>query len=346
MARGELLRKLFRSHRRGSDKDFRSAALEIIADEERKKNHRLAKDLLGILENNGFNSLGRSLTPTNGGTLPQDKERQTHLVDVLEANRRMDDILLNKDGKGAVERTLQEFRRSEVLRIHGMRPATKLLFCGPPGCGKTLCAEIIAAELGLPLLYTRFDAIVSSYLGETAANLRKVFDYAASGRWVVLFDEFDAIGKARDDAYEHGELKRVVNSFLQLLDSFTAPSIIIAATNHEQLLDPALWRRFDEVLNFPKPTVREIQVLLEMKLRNFPHQGLNLKEASSKFKGLSHADVERVCFDATKAAILDDKDCVDQDIFDQALNRHQKRVSIARNASKRGRSRGGGNGKG
>jgi SpoVK/Ycf46/Vps4 family AAA+-type ATPase len=342
MARGELLRKLFRSYRRGSDEEFRSAALEVIADEEKKKNHRLAKDLLRIMENNGLNFTGRPLSLTNGSTVPKDKDRQTHLVDIREIDRRMDELLLNKEGKCAVERILQEFRRSEVLRIHGMRPATKLLFCGPPGCGKTLCSEIIAAELGLPLLYTRFDAIVSSYLGETAANLRKVFDHAAGGRWVVLFDEFDAIGKARDDEHEHGELKRVINSFLQLLDGFSAPSIIIAATNHEQLLDPALWRRFDEVLNFPRPTISEIQLLLKMKLRNFPHDGLNLKVASSKFKGLSHADVERVCFDATKAAILDDKDSVNQDVFIQALERHKKRVSIARNASKRGSSRGGG----
>jgi len=163
------------------------------------------------------------------------------------------------------------WRSTEIIcTLHGFQPATKLLFCGPPGCGKTLCAEIIASELGLPLLYTRFDAIVSSYLGETAANLRKVFEYASSSRWVVLFDEFDAIGKARDDAAEHGELKRVINSFLQLLDGFTAPSILIAATNHEQLLDPALWRRFDEILVFPRPSVHEIRSLLGMKLKKFP----------------------------------------------------------------------------
>lgn len=338
MARGELLRKLFLSYRRGNDKDFRSVALEIIAEEENKKNHHLAKDLLRILESNGTNKLSMPLTSPNNVAPPVDKERQTHLVDVRKSDRRIDEILLNADSRKSVERVLQEYRRSEVLRIHGLRPATKLLFCGPPGCGKTLCSEIIAADLGLPLLYTRFDAIVSSYLGETAANLRKVFDYASSGRWVVLFDEFDAIGKARDDAYEHGELKRVINSFLQLLDNFSAPSILIAATNHEQLLDPALWRRFDEVLNFPKPNIGEIQQLLKMKLKNFPHKDLKLQLAASRFKGLSHSDVERVCFDAIKSAILDDQESVTQDIFNQALIRQKKRVAIAENASKRGKS--------
>ncbi len=339
MARGELIRKLFLSYRRGNENEFRSVALEVIAEEEKKKNHRLAKDLLKIIENNGFNNTANQLSATNGNVVPRDKERQTFLVDIRETERNRSEIILDKEGCSVVDRILQEFRRSEVLRIHGMRPATKLLFCGPPGCGKTLCSEIMASELGLPLLYTRFDAIVSSYLGETAANLRKVFDYASSGRWVVLFDEFDAIGKARDDELEHGELKRVINSFLQLLDSFVAPSIIIAATNHEQLLDPALWRRFDEVMSFPIPTISEIQLLLKMKLRNFPHHGLNIKVLSSKFKGLSHADVERVCFDATKMAIINDLDSVTQTVFNCALKRHMKRVSIAKKASKKGNSR-------
>jgi SpoVK/Ycf46/Vps4 family AAA+-type ATPase len=218
-----------------------------------------------------------------------------------------------------------------------LSPKTKLLFCGPPGCGKTLCAEIISAEIGIPLLYTRFDAIVSSYLGETAANLRKVFDYASNSRWVVLFDEFDAIGKARDDANEHGEIKRVINSFLQLLDSFQSPSIIIAATNHEHLLDPALWRRFDEIILFPKPSVHEIRTLLKMKLRNFPHAGLDIKMQASRLKGMSHADVERMSLDAIKSCILNDRDELDLVTFDGAVKRQKARISIASSADQRKR---------
>lgn len=335
MARGELLRKLFLSHQRGNEEEFRAAALEVIAEEEKKSNHRLAKDLLRILENCGTTGSGQPFSPSSIGPLPKDRERQTLLVDVRQPNRYLQDILLSKDNKVVIERVLQEYRHSELLRVHGLRPASKLLFCGPPGCGKTLCSEVIAGELGLPLLYTRFDAVVSSYLGETAANLRKIFDYAASGRWVVLFDEFDAIGKARDDVTEHGELKRVVNSFLQLLDNFNAPSILIAATNHEQLLDPALWRRFDEIVMFSRPSVHDIRSLLAMKLRNFPHSGLELKTAASKLKGLSHADVERICFDAIKAAILQEKDSVDQEIFDQALKRQKTRAALVGSATRR-----------
>jgi len=332
MARGELLRKLFLSHQRGSNEEFRAAALEVIAEEEKKSNHRLAKDLLRILENSGSSVLSQPFPPGDVSVLPKNRERQTLLVDVRQPNRYLQDILLRKDNEAIIQRVLQEYRHSELLRVHGLRPASKLLFCGPPGCGKTLCSEVIAGELGLPLLYTRFDAIVSSYLGETAANLRRIFDYAANGRWVVLFDEFDAIGKARDDATEHGELKRVVNSFLQLLDNFNAPSILVAATNHEQLLDPALWRRFDEIMIFPRPSVHEIRSLLAMKVKNFPHSGIDLKTAASKLKGLSHADVERICFDAIKAAILQHKDYVDQETFNQALERQRARTAIVENA--------------
>jgi len=228
---------------------------------------------------------------------------------------------------------LDEFRKSEILKTHGLTPKRKLLFCGPPGCGKTLCTEVISGEIGLPLLYTRFDAIVSSYLGETSANLRKVFDYAANGRWIVLFDEFDAIGKARDDSHEHGEIKRVVNSFLQLLDGFHAPSLVIAATNHEHMLDPALWRRFDEIIYFPRPSIHDTRKLLAMTIKNFPHLGLDLKLLASRMKGMSHADIERICFDAIKNCIINDKDHLDQPIMEAALARQRSRLRVTRRAS-------------
>jgi len=334
MARGELLRKLFLSHKRGQDQDFRAVALEIIAEEERKKNHQLAKSLLRILENSSpVHPFPKS--PNNLGVLPKDRERQTLLVDVRHPEKRFEDILLKPDMHESLRSILDEYRKSEILRTHGLTPKRKLLFCGPPGCGKTLCTEVISGETGLPLLYTRFDAIVSSYLGETSANLRKVFDYASDGRWIVLFDEFDAIGKARDDAHEHGEIKRVINSFLQLLDGFHAPSLVVAATNHEHMLDPALWRRFDDIIYFPRPSIHDTRRLLAMKLKNFPHQGLDLKVLSSQMKGMSHADIERICFDAIKDCIINDKDHVDQSVMAVAVARQRARLQITRRASRR-----------
>lgn len=334
MARGELLRKLFLSHSRGAEDEFRAAALQVIAEEERKSNHRLAKDLMQILDNGWEKTSATSIHGVYKNVVPRDRESQANLVDVRQPNRNLNDILLEKQAYELVKRILEEYRKAELLRVHGLRPSTKLLFCGPPGCGKTLCSEIIANELGLPLLYTRFDAIVSSYLGETASNLRKVFEYGSNGRWVVLFDEFDAIGKSRDDSTEHGELKRVINSFLQLLDAFNAPSILIAATNHENLLDTALWRRFDEVLVFPRPSVNEIRLLLEMKLKNFPRSGIDLKAVATRLKGMSHADVERVCFDAIKTAILQNNDVLDKETLDRSVMQQKARLRITEDASK------------
>ncbi len=325
MARGELLRKLFASYSSRDDHDFRGAALQIIAEEQQKQNHTLARELLDMLDNPPATETLPKLPPD---VLPRDKERQALLVDVRQPIRALSDILLTEKSRTQLQRVLVEYRKTELLRVHGMRPKTKLLFCGPPGCGKSLCAEVIASELHLPLLYTRFDAIISSYLGETSANLRKVFDYARTGTWVVLFDEFDAIGKSRSDPTEHGELKRVVNSYLQLLDGFEGSSFIIAATNHERLLDKALWRRFDEILFFSRPDAADIRTILAMKLKNFPQTNINIGAAARKLPGLSHADIEWVCLDAVKSAIIQDREALTQDLLDQAIARHRERIEI------------------
>jgi len=328
MARGELLRKLFESYARGDDHAFRSAALQIIAEEQQKQNHSLARDLLNMLENPSNLKTGRSVAGGPLTNIPKDRERLSPLVDVRTPVHALSDIILPEKMQSQLSRVLDEYRRAELLKMHGMRPMHKLLFCGPPGCGKSLCSEIIAAELNVPLLYTRFDAIVSSYLGETSANLRKVFDYASSNTWVVLFDEFDAIGKSRTDMSEHGELKRVVNSFLQLLDSYQGNSIIIAATNHQTLLDHALWRRFDEVFEFNKPNMEEIRALLRLKLRNFPQKNTDLASIAKRAKGMAHSEVEWVCQDAIKSAILNDIDAVTQNMLEKSIARQQERTKL------------------
>ncbi len=145
--------------------------------------------------------------------------------------------------------------RAAVLEANGLVPIRRVIFCGPSGCGKTAMAEAMSAELAIPMLYVRFDAVVSSLLGETAANLRKVFEYARRGQWVLFFDEFDAIGRSRDDTTEHGEIKLVLNSFLQIVDNFDGRSLVIAATNFEQVLDPAVYPAIEaagSVMDRPK----------------------------------------------------------------------------------------------
>jgi len=333
MTRGDLIRKLFKSYKMHDDEEFEKAALQIIAEEQSKNNHLLAKSLIQILE--GSNGINYSLeSNARSFNLPKDKERHTTLVEIRNPDRIFSDIILDKNHTKTVEKILAEYRSSAILETHGLEPTNKILFCGPPGCGKTLCAEIISKELGLPMLYSRFDSIVSSYLGETAANLRKIFDFASTGRWVLMFDEFDAIGKARDDHNEHGELKRVVNSFLQMLDNFKSASLIIAATNHEQLLDPALWRRFHEIVYFPKPSSEQLKKTIALKFRNFPYS-FDANEAIPKLKDMSYADIERISFDSIKTAIIENKEEVDSQLFKKAIDSHKVRLDIAKAAKKR-----------
>lgn len=329
MASGKLLKQLFRNYRKHDYDGFHSTALQIIQEEQQKNHNILARDLLHILENgNG----PKASTPhmTDFQKLPKDRERGTILVDARTPDRYFPDMVLDDDLRKKVDLILCEYHKRSVLKTYGLQPRRKMLFTGPPGCGKTLCAEVIAGELGLPLLYTRFDSVISSYLGETASNLRKVFEFASNGTWVVFFDEFDAIGKSRDNTSEHGELKRVVNTFLQLLDNFHSDSMFIAATNHEQLLDKALWRRFDDILYFDLPTEDQIHKLVQIKLRGIHHKSVELNGFISKMVGWSHSDIERVCFEAAKICVIDNHDEITNSIFQEAITRQGHRMELIR----------------
>jgi SpoVK/Ycf46/Vps4 family AAA+-type ATPase len=249
-----------------------------------------------------------------------DRDGEWPLAQVKHAERGLDELIVSGDLERRLRGITEEYRKWEVLDRHGIPRRQRILLHGPPGCGKTTAAEAIAAEIGLPLVVVRIDAVVSSYLGETASNLHRVFDYIREGSWVLLFDEFDALGKARDDPSEHGEVKRVVTAFLQMLDAFRGSSLMLAATNHEQLLDPALWRRFDEVLEFPHPTVHQTRLLLRRRLRAVPTEGVDVEAAASKLKGRPHSAAEKVCWDAARYAVLDGRMTISASDFSSALD--------------------------
>jgi SpoVK/Ycf46/Vps4 family AAA+-type ATPase len=173
--------------------------------------------------------------------------------------------------------------------------------------------------------------VVSSYLGETARNLASIFEYCDKGSWVVLFDEFDALAKERGDAAEHGELKRVVTAFLQLLDHFSGNSLLLAATNHPALLDDAVWRRFDEVVDFRAPTQSEIAELIGLKLRATRHR-LKRRDLAREMRNFSHAEVELVCFDALRRSVLQDHGVVETADFEQAIRRMEERRKAIRSS--------------
>lgn len=323
MTNGDLLKLLFSSFKQGDEGQFIEVARQIIVEEKKKNHNILARDLQRIIDNNVQKT---SRTLSSWHKLPSDRESGVSLVEVREPIKQFSDIILNVDLSKQVEIIISEYIYRERLYTYGLGPKRKLLFAGLPGTGKTLLAEILASEIGLPILYVRFDSVVSSYLGETAANLRKIFEFASKGNWIVFFDEFDAIGKSREDEFEHGELKRVVNTFLQLLDNFESESIFVAATNHAQLLDSALWRRFDDILFFELPNDVQIHQLLMLNLRNFPHT-VNLEDFIPTLSGWSHSDIELVCTDAIKRSIITDSSVVNDTILQNTIEHHKRRMN-------------------
>lgn len=324
MASGKLLRQLVKTGAEGNHDAFRRVSEEVIREEREKQHHLLANDLEKIL-------YGRSKTPALRRSsllerLPTDKERNLPLLHIKEPLRRLEDVILSDDNSSLLDELLQEHHRVELLKTNGLYPADKLLFCGPPGCGKTLTAEVLASELGLPLAIVRIDSVISSYLGETAANLRQVFDFVSAIPMVVLFDEFDALAKERADEADHGELKRVVNAFLQMLDAYEGKSLLVAATNHERILDSAVWRRFDEVLVFEPPNLEQLRRLLSIKLRGLRRE-FEIEDAriAGLFNGMSHADVERVLRRAAKDMILSGKEFLSERHLKAAIRREDAR---------------------
>jgi SpoVK/Ycf46/Vps4 family AAA+-type ATPase len=330
---GDLIRRLILAHLSSDEENFESAVRDLIG-EERRKNHTIfAKDLERLLTSgNGQRSpRTESLTRLPGrGELPRDKDRAADLVEIIEPIRSVEDLVINERTRADIDRLINENRSAELLHAHGLKPSMRILFCGPPGCGKTVTAEAVANALYLPLVLVRFDAVISSYLGETAANLRRVFEYARGRPMVLFFDEFDAIGKRRDDAQEHGELKRVVNSFLQMLDRFRGDTLTIAATNHDRLLDPAIWRRFDSIVYFPLPTVEEIEQLLTRLWRQTPMVSMGrVPLIAESLVGLSHADVERVAVDSIKAMVLSNRRQLDFGEIQAIATRERSRVTLS-----------------
>lgn len=324
MATGKVLRQLIKSGVEGNHDAFKAAAEEVIREERAKQHHMLANDLERLLYGrlqNLDHAPGRPFVKA-----PVDRERNLALLDLREPMRRLEDVVLSDETRSALEELLQEHHHQERLASYGLRAADRLLFYGLPGCGKTLTAEVIASELGLPLAIVRVDAVVSSYLGETAANLRKVFDFAAAYAAVVLFDEFDALAKERADEAEHGELRRVVNAVLQMMDAYHGRSVLIAATNHESILDFAIWRRFEEVLVFDLPNLEQLRRLLALKLRGVRRE-FEVEDAAiaSIFKGMAHADVERVLRRAIKDMVLAGQEFLTSRHLEVAARRERQR---------------------
>ncbi len=292
----EQFKALVRSHASGDDAAFYSVALQVAASAARKGHHKLAADLKSAVE------ASRTSSPAKVTSIARPKGDVADLVIATHPTVTLKDLVLPTGLAGQVTRILTEQRQRKNLLDHGFDPAHRLLFEGPPGTGKTMTAAVLAHELALPLLTIRLDSLMSKFMGETASKLRTLFDAAEQQRAVYLFDEFDALGGDRT-GNDVGEARRILNSFLVFLEDSSSESLIIAATNHRSILDRALFRRFDMVLDYALPDAKQGAAVMRGRLGSLA-RGVRWTSLASAMDGLSHADLVRAAESAAKTAIL------------------------------------------
>jgi len=305
MASAEQLKALLRSHLDRDDQRFFSIAMQVAAHEARQGHGKLAEELRAMIDD--AKRIGSSVQPV---PIARARGELSTLLVVSYPSVRISDMVLDETLGRQLQRIIREQRHAARIVEHGLSPRRKLLLMGPPGTGKTLTASVLAAELGLPLMQVRLDSLITKFMGETAAKLRQVFDATNLTRGVYFFDEFDAIGSQRGSTNDVGEIRRILNSFLQMIEQDRSNSLIIAATNHAEILDPALFRRFDDVLHYHLPAEVEIAALLRNKLCRRVPKGLSWKRLATHARGLSHADVSRAAEEAIKDALIHDRELV------------------------------------
>lgn len=299
MASAGQLKALLRSHLEGDDDRFFSVAMQVAASEARRGHGKLAEELRALIDDAKSR---RSLT----APVPISRPRG-ELASLLEASypkNRLSEMVLDAALADQIQRVLREQRHAGRIVEHGLSPRRKLLLVGPPGTGKTMTASVLAGELGLPLLQVRLDGLLTKFMGETAAKLRQIFDATGQTRGVYFFDEFDAIGSHRGLGNDVGEIRRVLNSFLQMLEQDRSHSVIVAATNHPEILAPALLRRFDDVLHYELPDTAQIARLLKARLVRMAVKRARWSNLAAVAAGLSYAEVARAADEVLKDALI------------------------------------------
>ncbi|QUW19364.1 ATP-binding protein [Agrococcus sp. Marseille-Q4369] len=303
MATNDQLRALVKSHADGDDPQFYAVAMQVAAKAARSGQSKFAQDLRDLVEDlrqrGTVSSRVASVVPVT-----QPRGELSSLLTVSYPDARLGDLVLSDDLGERLRHVLLEQRQRDTLARHGLSPARRLLLLGPPGTGKTSTARVLAAELGLPLFAIRLDTVITKFMGETAAKLRLIFDALVETRGVYLFDEVDALAGDRAAANDVGEIRRVLNSFLQFLEEDTSESVIVAATNHPQLLDNALYRRFDTVMSFTLPDDVSAQAVIRNRLATFNISNLSWPRVLEAARGLSHAEIATGAENAAKRSVL------------------------------------------
>jgi SpoVK/Ycf46/Vps4 family AAA+-type ATPase len=322
MATADQVKALVRSHAEHDDTKFYSVALQVAARAARGGQSHFAQELRDLVD-----SLRKEAPKASALPIPvaQPRGELSGLLSVSYPDTRMVDLVLQPDVRSRLDRVILEQRQQDTLRTKGFKPLRRLLLLGPPGTGKTMTASALAGDLHLPLFVIRLDGLITKFMGETAAKLRLVFDALSETRGVYLFDEVDALGGERARTNDVGEIRRVLNSFLQFLEMDEGESILIAATNHPQMLDRAMFRRFDAVIDYPLPTAEVVQAVIENRLANVKRSRIAWAKVTSAADGLSHAEITLAAERAAKDVILAKRVSVTTSDLVVALHERQAR---------------------
>lgn len=323
MATAEQIKALVKHFIDEDEQRFVTVALQV-ADKEAKKGHfKLADDLRRLVHTkrtrSGKAAVTRGVSAVSRRSYRKNDIDVDSLLHLSQAGTRINEVVLSKQCHARIERIIMEHRLKDKLAQYALSPRRKILLCGPPGTGKTLTAKVLATELKLPLYTLQFDGLISRYLGETAGKLRAVFDQIASSRAVYLFDEFDAIGANRNSPNDVGEVRRVLNSFLKFFEDDSSESLIVCATNHPEILDKALFRRFDDIIEFSKPTWPEAERFIKSRLFLFDQGELQLESLKKLVDGMSYADLGQACDDAAKNCVMYHDGEMDVSLLAEAL---------------------------
>ena len=303
MAKAEQLIELLKSHISGDDGRFYAVAMQVAAHEAQQGHEKLAQELKALIDA----AKEKQSAVHNQQAVVSFLQPKGELANLLSAgftNVTFSQLTFSDALKDRFDRIILEQRQQHALSRHGLRPRRKILLYGPPGTGKTATASALAGELKLPLFSIRLDGLITKYMGETAGKLRLIFDAIKSTRAVYFFDEFDAIGGNRNLGNDVGEIRRVLNSFLQFMEQDHSESLIVAATNHAQLLDTALFRRFDDVIQYDMPDGEQIEALIRNRLHSFKFKSVKWANVVDRAIGLSHAEISRASDEAAKQSIL------------------------------------------
>ena len=299
MATAEQVKSLIRSHFNEDPERFYTVALQVAAHEAMQGHKSLAHELRQMVDN-------AKEKRSNRNVLAFPKEL-AGLILSENSTRPLHSLVVSEELKSRIERIILEFKQQSKLKKHGLSHRRKILLSGLPGTGKTMTAQVLASELKQPLQIIQMDRLVTKFLGETGAKLRLIFEFIEQHKGVYFFDEFDAIGGERDLGNDVGEMRRVLNLFLQFIENESSDNLIIAATNNPRLLDRALFRRFDDILYYKLPDQKDRARLISNLLGSFRNNRFPLEKAVADGKGLSHSEIDHACRDAIKLAILNNK---------------------------------------